>query len=178
MRRGFTLVEILVGMVIFITVVTVVLSVFITVLRGSKNSDSLILVKQNGEKAMNQIVKGLRYAKSLDYPNLSGGSVPACTEAGTVVTSVSVTSVNLTQSVFSCPSVFNNPNYIDVNGNRLTDINSVLVESCYFVCTQKIGSSPVISINFQLSKINPNGLIEGRVVIPFQSSVTLRNIGD
>ncbi len=177
-NKGFTLIEVLVVIGIFIVLTTVVLSVLITVLRGSKQSDSIILVRQNGEHAMNQMVKTMRFSGSLDYPRPLGGTPPVCSGSGITTQSVQVTSLTLIQDTFSCPSNFNYPNFIALNGTRLTNSNTVVVKSCSFVCTQPTGGPPTIGISFTLSKVNSSGLTEGNSSSSFQTSVTLRNISD
>lgn len=175
--NGFTLIELLVAMGIFLTLSTVIFSIIVTVLRGAKKSDSIISVRQNGEYAIDQIVKTLRFAISLDYPNPIGGTMPACSSTGTIVQDVRITKVDLSQNIFSCPSSSNYPNYITFDGGMLTNSSNVVVKSCYFVCTQNIGEMPTIGIFFNLTKVNSSSLLEGDTSIPFQSAVTLRNIG-
>jgi len=176
-NNGFTLIELLVVIGVFIVLVTIVLSVIFTVFRGTTKSDSIIIVKQNGEYALSQMVKKMRFAKSLNIPSTVGGSTPSCSSGGVSVQSVQVTNVDLSTSVFSCPLNNEYPNYIDMNGVRLTNSNEVIVSSCYFLCKQEVGHSPTISIVFNLTKVNSSGLPEGNTSIPFQSSVTLRNVG-
>ncbi|MBU3978092.1 hypothetical protein KKE68_00125 [Patescibacteria group bacterium] len=163
--RGFTLVETLVVGGIFTIISTIIIAILVIVLRGAKKSDSVIVVRQNGEQAMSQMVRIMRFARSLDVP------CPLIDSS-----SITVTSVDLSQSTFTCPTVFTYPNYIDLNGAKLTNSNTVVVQSCSFVCTQSIGGSPIIGIFFTLSKVNSSGAPEGDAIIPFNSSVTLRNI--
>lgn len=167
---GFTLVELLVVSGIFIVVMTIILSILFIIFRGTKKSDSVITVRQNGEQAMAQMVRIMRFVKSLDYP-------VSCD--GTTKDHVIVTAADATQTVytFTCPAVFVAPNYIDMNGTKLTNDANVIVESCSFVCTQQSGGSPTIGIVFRLSKRNLSSLPEGNTRIQFKNSVTLRNIG-
>ena len=175
--RGFTLIELLVVIGIFVVITTIILGVLVTVLRGAKNSDSLIEVRQNGEFVISRIVTGIRFAQSLDYPNTLGGTAPACSPAGTKVEKITITTTSQTQTNVTCPASFNAQNFIDMNGTRLTNRDTVVVKDCYFICTQSSTSHPVINIYFKLSKINSSGLPEGNTQIPFETSVTLRNIG-
>ncbi len=167
-EKGFTLVEVLVVSGIFIIITTVVVSIFFIILRGSKKSDSIVIVRQNGEQAMAQMVRIMRFAKSLDDP------CPLIDQS-----SVTITAADVAQTVyeFTCPAVFTAPNFIGLNGTKLINDATVVVDSCYFVCTQQAGSSPTIGISFTLSKRNIGGLPEENSTIPFKSSVTLRNIG-
>lgn len=168
-KKGFTLVEILVTSGIFIIITTIIVSILFIILRGAKKSDSIVIVRQNGEQAMAQMVRIMRFAKSLDYP---------ATCDGTQKDHISVTAVDLSQTTFTCPSApAPTPNFIDLNSTKLTNDAAVVVDSCSFVCTQQAGNSPIIGISFTLSKKNLSGLPEENSRIPFKSSVTLRNIG-
>lgn len=164
--RGFTLVELLVVSGIFIIITTTIVSILFTMLRGTKNTDSIIIVRQNGEQAMAQMIRILRFARSLD------DTCPLPDDK-----SVTITAADVSQTVyeFTCP--LNPPNFIGLNGTKLTNDDTVVVDSCSFVCNQQAGGSPTIGISFTLSRRNLGGLPEGNTKIPFKSSVTLRNIG-
>ena len=157
---------------IFVLIATITVSILIVILRGTKNSDSIILVRQNGEYAMAQIVRMVRFAKSLDDP---------VTCDSTPLKSITITTFDLNQTTFSCPDdPLPTPNFIasnSANSTKLTNMQSVGVSSCSFVCTQSGTGPPLINIKFILLKVNSNGLPEGDVTIPFQSSVTMRNLG-
>jgi len=165
---GFTLIELLVVSGIFIIITTIVVYILFTMLRGTRNTDSIIIVRQNGEQAMAQMVRIMRFAKSLDDP------CPL-----TDPKSVTITAADIAQTVytFTCPAAFTPPNFIGLNGTKLTnDATTVVVDQCSFVCTQA-GGSLTIGISFTLARRNIGGLPEGNAKIPFKSSVTLRNIG-
>src|SRR5947199_8257841 len=66
--RGFTLIELLVVMSIFIVVGGLLVSVLFVTLRGSNKAETVSVVKQNGTFALSQMVKQIRYARSLDAP--------------------------------------------------------------------------------------------------------------
>lgn len=171
-NKGFTLIELLVVISIFVLLTTIILGTLIVVLRGSKNADSLILVKQNGNYAMSQMIRIIRFAKSLDSP---------VTCDSTPLNSITITTFDLNQTTFSCPvDPLPTPNFIasnSANSTKLTNKQSIGVSACSFVCTQSSTGPPLINITFSLKKINSNGLPEGDVTIPFQSSVTMRNLG-
>lgn len=177
--NGFTLVEVLVVSGIFVILSTIIVSILAIVLRGAKKSDSMVIVRQNGEQAMAQMVRILRFAKSVDYPATCDG----VTSQDHITISLAVDSSTTT---FSCPG-YNGSTGIKSEGTvaiSLTNLQTVSVitshplPSCSFVCTQQAGGSPRIDISFTLSKVNSSGAPEGDAVIPFHSSVTLRNISD
>ncbi len=173
-EKGFTLIELLVVSGIFIIITTIVVSILFTMLRGTRNTDSIIIVRQNGEQAMSQMVRIMRFAKSLDDP------CPLIDPK-----SVTITAADISQTVyeFTCPAAFTAPNFIGskIGLNPITkltnDATTVVVDQCSFVCTQQAGGSPKIGISFTLARRNLGGLPEGNAKIPFSSSVTLRNIG-
>ncbi len=170
---GFTLVEVIVVIGIFVILSTILLSILITVIRGTKKSDSILAVKQDGEHAIDQITRNLRFAKALVYPNPIGGGAPECSNVGLTVDHITVTQINSSQNTFTCMP----PNNITMDSTSLTNSAITVVNSCNFICTQNTGGPPTIGISFNLSKKNPNGL-EDKTSIPFQSSVTLRNVGN
>jgi type II secretory pathway pseudopilin PulG len=172
---GFTLIELLVVIGIVIGFSFIVFSVILTVLRGANKSDSIIIVKQNGDYAIDQIVKTLRFARSLDDPTVLGGASPSCSSSGTTVQTVRITKIDLTTATVSCPVSLNSPNFISLNGRMLTNSSAVVVTSCSLVCKQELGRQPNIGVFFTLSKVNSSGLPDDEVSIPFQTSVVLRN---
>lgn len=171
---GFTLIEVIVVIGVFVILSTIILSILVTIIRGSKKSDSVVSVRQDGEHAMDQIVRVLRFAKSLD---------PATTcDGATQLNNITITAVDLSQNTFTCPATSANPikmnNTTNLTNSNISQVVVTPVNSCYFVCTQNTGRPPTIRINFNLSKVNSNGVLEGNTTIPFQSSVILRNIGN
>lgn len=166
-RSGFTLVELLLAIAIFSVIGTVSLSILFMTLRAGKKSDLLIVLKQNGNAAMSQVVKNIRYAKSLDIPT-------SC------VTPVTVSQITLTSiadngsTEFACTSTA--PNTIASNGASLIDTSVAVVTDCSFTCTQPTQNDPpTINFIFKLSSRNATGLVETQASIPFQTSVTMRN---
>lgn len=163
-QRGFTLLELLIAVAIMLIVGTIVTSVLFISLRTSKKSDALILAKQQGETAMSQMSKAIRFAKTLDDP-------VSCT---TSVTQSSVTITSLLdggQTTFSCTGAT-----IASNGASLINEGILTVDSCSFVCSQSSTSEPpTISINFTLSTKTTTSFIERTATVPFQTAVTMRN---
>ncbi len=164
---GFTLIELLLAIAIFAVIGTVSLSILFMTLRAGKKSDLLIVLKQSGSAAMSQVVKNIRYAKSLDSPN-------SCTS--TVVSQqITVTSIlDNGSTTFQCTSV--SPNTIASNGASLIDTSVAVVTDCAFTCTQStVNDPPTINFVFKLSSKNATSLVETQASIPFQTSVTMRN---
>lgn len=167
-HKGFTLIELLIVIGVFSIVGTIVVSILFVSLNTIKKSDILIELKQNGNGAISQISKSVRYAKSLDDPILEEPSqcIPSITKS-----SITVTSVNdNAQTIYAClggasPTIAS-------NGASLINTNSMTVSSCSFKCVQSSqNSSPVITLDFTLVPKNTSGLS-----VPFRTSIIMRNI--
>ena len=191
-ERGFTLVELLT-----VTVVTVTISVLISMiitfaLRGTNKTNSVDEVRKNGNYALLQISKIIEYAKSFDGVSTDGVSYDYnCVQIPVQAPSPSPTPLHYShlrmanfdgdKTVFSCvPAIQTTPATIASNGASLIDTNSVSLDSnsCFFTCLQqRITDVPTIGVNFGLSKKTSSTLFENKSSIPFQTSVTVRNLG-
>jgi prepilin-type N-terminal cleavage/methylation domain-containing protein len=167
LRNGFTLVELLVVIGVFATVSSIIVLILFSTLRASKKSDTLIELKQNGNSAISQISKSVRYAKSLDNPDQCSPSV--------VVNSRKITSVqDDAQTTYAC--VGGSSPTIASNGASLIGTDDIRVSSCIFMCTQSNPNDPpVISLNFTLTSKNSGGGIESSGSVPFKTSIIMRN---
>ncbi|GEM_PF-867758 len=165
--KAFTLIELLASVSVLAVIGTAIFGVFLVTLRGSKKANLLAVVRQNGTSAMSQMVRSIRYAKSLDDPS---SCVTPLTSTYITITSAS----DGEQTIYSCNYGGDAP--ITSNSASLVDGDVVIATSCSFACSQQnINSPPTITIQFTLNSKNPNSLVESNASIPFQSSVTLRN---
>lgn len=202
--RGFTLIELVAVMLIFITVSTTITAILFSSLRGASKTNTLTSARENGQYAINQIVRTVRYAKNFQGVAINASS-PLITNCTVVTpgqttptptparyTIVRVTDFNQVQHLFSCNSATDVPantlsystitNATPTAPTSLLDTTAVSLvpNSCYFSCTQlSITDSPSITINFTLT--NPVSsrapLVENTFsAIPFQTTVTLRNL--
>jgi hypothetical protein len=160
------LVEMLLAVGLFVVVGVVVLSVFFVSLRGSKKSDLLVVVRQDGESVLSQMEHMIRFAKSLDSPS-------SCVPSSVGLSSITVSSFDGGQTVLTCPS---GSGAISSNSASLVDTTSVVVSSCSFSCTQSsLSNAPIIGISFVLSQATTSNFVEGNVSIPFHTSIQMRN---
>lgn len=176
-ESGFTLVELLASMVAFVVVGGMVATIIITTFRTSNRTDTITLVRQNGNYALTQMAKTIRNARVLSSP------YPCVAVSPTPVSSVTILTVDNNQITYSCvdnPSP--TPATIASNGASLLDTNSVnlVISSCSFTCTQFNATSlPLVTIQFSLTqKLTSNfadQLASGSAV-PFEASVVVRNI--
>lgn len=166
--KGFTLIELLTVITILSVIGTIVVTVITITFRGTRKADLLENARQNGDTALSLMVKNIRYAKSLDAP---ASCVPP--PASVTTSSIKITSLlDNQQTIYSCSG-----STIASNGASLFDTNSLKVTSCSFVCTQPtLLDPPTITIQYTLSPAKPGSFTETKFTVPFQSSVTLRNL--
>lgn len=167
-KKGFTLLELLLSLAIMVTVGAVGLSTIVVVFRGAKKSQQILLAKQNGNAALSQIVRGARYAKSLDNPNTCVPTTDITPPSFTVTSSF-----DGGQTTYACQN-----NTISSNSASLIDTTNFSITSCSFTCSQSdIAKPPIIKMSFTIQTKNQNGLFDTTATIPFETSVTLRNVG-
>lgn len=167
LHKGFTLIELLTAIGIFGVIGTIAVSVIFITFRGTKKSETITIVKQNGDYALTQIVKSIRYAKSLDSPV---SCVPAAFPTSIIITS----SYDDGQTTYSCPAGASTT--LSSNSASLIDTQAVTISGCSFTCSQKTSADPpTINIKFTLTANSATGFIENTASIPFESSVTMRN---
>lgn len=166
-QEGFTLIELLTAIAVFGIIGTIAVSVIVIALQGSTKSEVLTTVKQNGTYALSQMVRSIRYAKSLDSPNTCVPSVN--------LTSLTITSgFDLGQTTYSCPTATSTT--ISSNSASLVDTSAVSVKSCSITCIQNTSADPpTVTIKFTLTGNNASGFVERVATVPFESSVTMRN---
>ena len=165
--KGFSLIELVVSIGVFALVAGVALSILFTSLRVSRKSEGLVILKEQGDAVLSQMVRQIRFAKSLDTP-------ASCTPAVTT-TSITVTSLsNNAQTTFACTTGASSS--ITSNSASLIDTNAVSVASCSFVCSQPtVEDPPTIRLQFTLTAKNATSLNETTGSQTFQTSVTMRN---
>lgn len=163
--RGYTLIELISVITVFAIVGIIVVSITAFTLRGSKKSDLVENVRLSGNAVLSQMVRFIRYAESIDYPSC----VPSATSSW-----IKFSSLSSTQTTLSCETASNTIAY---NGTPLIETNSLLVTDCQFVCRQPTtADAPTVTIQFTLKSNNTSSFLENNVSVPFQTTVSLRNI--
>jgi prepilin-type N-terminal cleavage/methylation domain-containing protein len=181
---GFTLVELLAVISVFVIVGMVTTGIFLSSFRATTKSDSLALLRQNGDFAMSQIEKQLRFATSLNGLSNDTQIPPTTLNACTDLTGGSMTQYKQMQianadggtSTYSCTTgsggnvASNSANFLDPK--VVTD-----VDACYFTCAKgTLYSAPVITFYLTLAQRYGNAsAAESHSTLNFQTSVTLRN---
>lgn len=184
MRRGYTLIELLVGLTVILAIGSIVFSIFVATLRGTNKSTSLEAIRQNGSSAINQIARAVRNAKSFDGVSLDGVSdfVASCvmpdgpTPPFTQYKGVRVTTFEDSVETYRCPS--ETETALFKNDEPITDSSVVTADygSCYFTCVQTSATSiPTIGINFSLYNRNQTGSPDFDSEDTFSTAVAPRN---
>ena len=188
LSKGFTLIELLVVIGILVFVGGMIGSILFSSLRGTNKTNTITIVRQNGEFAITQMAKMIRNARDFNGVSTDGSTlVTDCSKIVAPTPSpayVSITSFDGGSTTFSCcgskitsssaslSSVCTAGNYTE-----LIDTNAVTLNSCSFTCTQSTSfDSPTIGINFSLSAKGTNLPPEKTATIPFQTSIMLRNV--
>lgn len=180
---GYTLVELLAVIIVMVVVSMVIAGILVSSFRNSSKSNVVDNVTQNGNNAIVQMSKMITYARN--FNGVSTGSAQLyttdCTRA--LPPSVSYKFIKITafdngMTIFGCNGASDNPaNTITSNSASLINTSSVSVLSCNFTCTQNgYGQVPTIGIYFTLSQIGSGGFAEKSSTIPFETSVTMRNV--
>ncbi len=165
--RGFTLVEMLAVIAIFIVVGSIVFSILVTTFRTSHKTDIVTLVQNNGNYTLSQMAKTIRDARGLVTPFPCSPPVTA--------NSISLLTPDNQQITYACTS-----STISSNGASLLDTSQVSLKSCSFTCSQESNSDlPVILINFSLQQSSSSTFAEqlaSQSAVVFQTSIGIRNI--
>ncbi len=132
MKKGYTLVELLVVIVVFSVVSMVATQTIVAILRGAKKSEGVTKVRQNLDYAMGTMERQLRQAK---------GITSSCN--GTATSSITFNDQFGNPVTFSCVGINNGnqPASIASSSASLTG-NDITLSACSFTCTAGSASSP------------------------------------
>jgi len=185
--RGYTLIELLAVMLVLTAVGTIIGAIFVSALRGGNKSTTTNDIRQNGNYAITQMSKMIAFAKSFngitDFDRVTHTNCVAPEGGAKPYASVTITSFDDGVTTFSCEKDPKTGTYGALASRSgalqpiyLIDTNTINVFPCNFTCTQANLFSPItININMTLQKQVSSGFSETQTVIPFNTSVTLRN---
>lgn len=170
-QKGFTLVEMLAVMVVFVVIGSFVTAILITSLRGNNKTNTLTAVRQNGNYALSQMAKTIRNARYLVSPS-SCGTV----SNPTITTTLQLKDPNGNTITYDCSG-----GTISSNSSSLLDTNTVSLSTCQFTCGKEtLIDPPEIGIDFSLLQKNTTtkfaDMTASASAIEFTTSVVLRNI--
>jgi prepilin-type N-terminal cleavage/methylation domain-containing protein len=185
-KKGFTLVEILVVMAIMAIVGTVLVAIFTNTLRGSNKSQILAVIKQNGQAALDNMDKTILDADSVVCPQAdASGPTLVVVKNGRYTRFSFVTGIAPGFIQQDSPSPGSNINSflnteISSDGSiTLTDTNpqsGVSVKSGLFSRNQESGFKDSVTVSFELG---PGSAIPEAVAnqidnVVFQTTIQLR----
>lgn len=151
--KGFSIVEILTVITVFVLLISVANQAFFTSLKGQSKTDVSVKVKQSANYAISFMERSLHSAQS----------VSSCTE-----TSIVYLDSNGNQQTFSCQN-----GMIYSSSNALTSSDSN-VTNCVFSCLQE-GGLKTVDIDITLSQTDPLARVDEKSSIQIKTKVRLRN---
>ena len=194
-NKGYTLIELLAVIIVMVSVGTVITSIMVSALRGGNKSQTTNEVRESGNYVISQMSKMIAYGQTfcgLSVDNNEGTALGDCdvnganestyvtdctTNPSQVYNYVRVKSFDGGKTIFSCPDVAFGTTTISSNSAAML-ASSFTITNCSFVSTQPNSSvPPTIDISFTLSE-SSGVFTEKQAQIPFETSVTIRNIGD
>ncbi|HEX7041832.1 MAG TPA: type II secretion system protein, partial [Patescibacteria group bacterium] len=95
-EQGFTLVEMLAVIIVFIVIGSIMVSILVTSLRTSHKTDVLTQVRENGNYVMTQVSKSIRDARGLISP------FPCVTS--TTVSTITILTADQDEITYTCTS--------------------------------------------------------------------------
>lgn len=198
-KKGYTLVELLVAMILLITVGGIMAGIIVISLRGSNRSTSVNDIRQEGNYALSQMTKMITYAQA--FEGISDGSKDL--ETGDLVYTkdctvnpptyqysfLKISSFDQGKTTFVCSTGLEG-DFIASYGAALTTWPLIVgnntpsvqyfndkytVSACYFTCIQENSSvTPTIGISFTVQKSDTT-IIENKVSLDFDTTVGFRN---
>lgn len=149
-RRGWSLIEILVVVVVFAIIAALASGSLLLSLRGSRRSEASIAVRENLNYAVSIIERQLHNAETVTCPN---------------PTTISYTDLNFQSANFSCDLVGGR---IASSSAQLTASN-VKVTGCSFTCTAASpGVPPSVQISITGKDVNATGLEQQQITVDTQ----------
>lgn len=191
--EGFTLIEILISMFIILSITSVVMSIFVTGLRGSAQSSVETQVRQSGDLTLQQMARHVRNAKNFEGVSVDGATAftSSCYQQGSffgptptpqVYKALKVTAFDGGVTTIKCPAigetVITSTSATLAAPVPLTDASTVVVspDACYFTCEQSSPTDmPVIGINFSVESVKIGGSVGQTVDQEFHTVVVPRN---
>ena len=163
--KGFTLIEILTVVSILAVIGSICVGIVTITLRTAKKADLIEVARQNGDTVLTQMVRNIRYAAILNNP---ATCVPT-----TTVSTITITSLTThLATTYTCVG-----NTINTNGVSMFNTTTLNVSTCSFVCQQPTANDPpTITIQYTLTPASAGLFAESKFTVPFQSSVTMRNL--
>lgn len=171
LRSGFTLIELLAVIAITGVVGTMMFGILFTTLKGADKSESVGKLQENGNFALSQMSRMVRYSLDLQDPSTC---YSATSTAPITSSSITILNADNYSTTFTCDL---NAGTIASNSASLLDSSTVSMTACSFSCSQATAyDAPALTISFTLNKKDSNALVENNSPINFQTTILLRNV--
>lgn len=177
-EKGFTLMELVIVMGIFVVIGTIIITILSSTFQGNTKARVSTDITQNGNYVLNILSNLiLNSQKFQSITDLSSVVTTTCSPTGTTGKTITVLDFEGSTTTLTCNDGASSTYTISSNSASLLDTSQVkLVQnSCLFTCTQAdIYSLPRIDITFQLH--NAAGTIpEKQATSTFSNSFSIRN---
>lgn len=180
-KSGFTLVELLIVLTVVSLVSVIFVEIFFRTLRGGNKAQTVGVLKQNGQVAMEEMDKIIRSSDRVICPPANATLDTLVVQKGSQIirfrfnppaTSPPTNGFISQDSVGNCASALSNPTSL-TNQNT---INGASVLSGSFSLNSKPGSRDLVTINFQIGPavLGPKTLTDTADPVRFNTTVELR----
>jgi prepilin-type N-terminal cleavage/methylation domain-containing protein len=189
--KGFTLVELLVVVAVIGSISAIIAGVVASTLRGTNKTSTVNNVRENGNYAVSQISRTIKYAKTIEGASLDGNPPWECqampfplTPTPTPIRYKAVKTIdfNGVETTFSCNNSADTPSLtIASNNDSLISADTIALPTpvstfCFFTCVkERITDSPSIGINFTLTSKTVSNLVETQASVRFSNLIKGRN---
>jgi len=185
LSKGFSLIELLVGISIIITATTVVLAIIVSSFRISSKNTSNEVVRQSGNNAMSQLSRRIQFADSfvgVSNNSAFSGAITICEVSPRSIDGIEApltpykyvrVTYNEVSTTFACED-----NELKLNNVSMTNSPNISApsSSCYFTCTQdSTAVAPVIGVNYDLQRGDGTGVSEKNAKMNFSTKIKMRN---
>ena len=159
MKKGISLIEMLIVVAIFAVLGVIISRVILTTLRGSSRSDNLVKVRDNLDYALSVMERQIRNAES----------VSPCPNSDT--TRIDFRDSNGIAAYFACTNV-GAGGYVASGSARLTS-DQVAITACSLTCSPAAGRVPTsVDISLEARGANQTGI--ERAVVTAATKIFLR----
>lgn len=168
-EQGFSLIELLIVMVVFVILGSVLGSIIMTHIRSVEKTNSLTTVRQNGNYAIAQMSKDIRNASDIDTSAVNTVTLGFNTYKKRYQCDLNNKTIEVGTEI--TPGTYNFSSLFDTGSVKLTACS--ITTNCTG-STDTNCATDLVSISFTVEQVNPASL--GRnVSVDFKTSVTRRN---